>query len=200
MASGPAARDQVADLLAPVLAQSGLDLESVDLTPAGRRTVLRIVVDADGGVTLDQLAEISRTVAKLLDAGDVMGAGSYTLEVTSRGVDRPLTEPRHWRRNVGRLVKVVHADGSQLLGRVTDAGEQSAELDVDGTTHRVDFARVAKARVQVEFAKMPPADDTDSDDTDSGDEPDDDTYDDHDADDSDGAHTTDGTNGTDKEG
>ncbi|GAA2756774.1 ribosome maturation factor RimP [Actinopolymorpha rutila] len=191
MASGSAARDQVADLLAPVLAQSGLDLESVDLTPAGRRTVLRIVVDADGGVTLDQLADTSRTVAKLLDAGDVMGAGSYTLEVTSRGVDRPLTEPRHWRRNVGRLVKVVHADGSQLLGRVTAADEQSAELDVDGTPHQVDYARVAKARVQVEFAKMAPADEGEPgeelDDTDTTDQPDDgdnhstyDTYDDTD--------------------
>ncbi|MFD2079879.1 ribosome maturation factor RimP [Actinopolymorpha cephalotaxi] len=174
MASGAAARDQVADLLAPVLAQSGLDLESVDLTPAGRRTVLRIVVDADGGVTLDQLADTSRTVAKLLDSGDVMGAGAYTLEVTSRGVDRPLTEPRHWRRNVGRLVKVVHADGSQLVGRVTAAGEESADLDVDGTPHQVEFARVAKARVQVEFAKMAPADDAEP-----GEDLDDDTYDGH---------------------
>ncbi len=180
MASGSAARDQVTDLLAPVLAQSGLDLESVDLTPAGRRTVLRIVVDADGGVTLDQLAETSRTVAKLLDSGDVMGAGSYTLEVTSRGVDRPLTEPRHWRRNLGRVVKVVHADGSQLLGRVTSADEEGAELDVDGTPQHVDFTRVAKARVQVEFAKMAPADDAEPDETDEDDGGTADTYDDTD--------------------
>ncbi|MBE1611243.1 ribosome maturation factor RimP [Actinopolymorpha pittospori] len=158
MPSGSAARDQVADLLAPVLADAGLDLESVDLTPAGRRTVLRIVVDADDGVTLDQLADTSRAVAKVLDASDVMGAGSYTLEVTSRGVDRPLTEPRHWRRNIGRLVKIVQLDGSQLLGRVTAADESGVDLDADGVQHRVDYAGVAKARVQVEFSKITPVD------------------------------------------
>lgn len=170
MPSGSAARDQVADLLAPVLTEAGLDLESVDLTPAGRRTVLRVVVDADGGVTLDQLADTSRAVAKVLDASDIMGAGSYTLEVTSRGVDRPLTEPRHWRRNIGRLVKIVQRDGSQLLGRVSAADESGVDLDVDGVGHRVDYADVAKARVQVEFSKIAPADADDADDAEDADD------------------------------
>ncbi len=152
--NGSAARDRVADFLVPVLDSTGLDLEGVDLIPAGRRTVLRIVVDADGGVTLDQIADTSRIVAKALDASDVMGARAYTLEVTSRGVDRPLTAPRHWRRNAGRLVKVVNADGSQLLGRVVAADDTGAELEVDGQQHRITYAGVAKARVQVEFSRL----------------------------------------------
>ncbi|WP_020575621.1 ribosome maturation factor RimP [Actinopolymorpha alba] len=157
MANSSAARDRVVALLSPALSDSGLDLEAVELTPAGRRTVLRLVVDADGGVTLDQLAETSRTAAKLIDSSDAMGSGSYTLEVTSRGVDRPLTAPRHWRRNIGRLVKVIHTDGSQLVGRVETADDDSAELDADGQRARIAYADVAKARVQVEFSRMPDA-------------------------------------------
>jgi ribosome maturation factor RimP len=150
---GRAARDRVADLLAPVLAESRLDLEAVDLIPAGRRTLLRVVVDADGGVTVDQLAEISTTVANLLDASGAMGARPYTLEVTSRGVDRPLTEPRHWRRNIGRLVEVAQLDGSQLAGRIVASDDEGAELEADGRRSRVVYRDVAKALVQVEFGR-----------------------------------------------
>lgn len=153
MVNGSVARDRVADLLMPVLHDAGLDLEAVDLIPAGRRNLLRVVVDGDGGVTLDQLADTSRTVGKVLDSTDVMGARAYTLEVTSRGVDRPLTAPRHWRRNAGRLVRVVHLDGSELTGRVLAAGDDTADLEVDGHVHEIDYAAVAKARVQVEFRK-----------------------------------------------
>ncbi|MGH3489320.1 MAG: ribosome maturation factor RimP [Actinopolymorphaceae bacterium] len=157
--NGSAARDRVADLLTPVFAESAIDLEAVELIPAGRRTVVRLVVDADGGVGLDQLADLSRMVGKVLDSHDVMGERAYTLEVTSRGVDRPLTAPRHWRRNVGRLVKVVHLDGSQLTGRVDAADEAGANLAEDGLMHRVDYAEVAKARVQVEFTRSTATDD-----------------------------------------
>jgi ribosome maturation factor RimP len=159
LVNGSAARDRVADLLAPLFAGSGLDLEAVELIPAGRRTVLRIVIDADGGVSLDQLAESSTRAAKALDSTDVMGSRPYTLEVTSRGVDRPLTEPRHWRRNAGRLVKVVHFDGSQLEGRVLGADERGADLESDGHRHRIHYDAVAKAKVQVEFARFPGVDD-----------------------------------------
>jgi ribosome maturation factor RimP len=150
---GSAARDRVADLLTPVLSDAAVDLEAVELIPAGRRTVVRLVVDADGGVGLDQLADLSRMVGKVLDSHDAMGERSYTLEVTSRGVDRPLTAPRHWRRNIGRLVKVVHFDGSQLTGRVAAADDTGADLATDARTQRIDYAKVAKARVQVEFSR-----------------------------------------------
>ena len=61
--------------------------------------MLRVAVDKDGGVTLDDVADATREVNRVLDGSDVMGEQPYTLEVTSRGVDRPLTLPRHWRRN-----------------------------------------------------------------------------------------------------
>ncbi len=131
----------------------GLDIEAVEITPAGKRRVLRIAVDKDGGVTLDDVADATREVNRVLDDSDVMGEQPYTLEVTSRGVDRPLTLPRHWRRNARRLVKATFADGSTVTGRITTSDDASATLDVDGEPQRIDYAEVAKALVQIEFNK-----------------------------------------------
>ena len=143
--------DEVTSVLGAPLNDLGLDLEAVELTPAGSRRVLRVAVDKDGGVTMDDVADATRAVSAALDDGDVMGERPYTLEVTSRGVDRPLTLPRHWRRNAGRLVKVTLADGERLTGRVTAADDDGAVLDVAGAERRVDYSSVAKALVQVEF-------------------------------------------------
>jgi ribosome maturation factor RimP len=147
-------RDRLADQLVPVLRDLGLDLEAVDLSPAGRRRVLRIAVDKDGGVTLDDVAEATSRISEVLDSSDVMGEQPYTLEVGSRGVDRPLTLPRHWRRNVGRQVRVTARDGSTVLGRLTGADETSATLTVDGSARVVPFADVSRAKVQVEIGKV----------------------------------------------
>jgi ribosome maturation factor RimP len=144
-------RDAIAQLLQPVVGASGLDLDDVDITPAGRRRVVRVVVDSDSGVGLDEVARASHAVSEALDATDVLGGAPYTLEVTSPGVDRPLTEPRHWRRSVGRLVAVRGTDGRERTGRVVAAGDDSAELDVEGARLTVGYADVAKAMVQVEF-------------------------------------------------
>ena len=107
----------------------GLDLEAVELSPSnpaqpGKRRVLRIAVDADGGVPIDSITQATRELSKALDTSDAMGAQPYTLEVTSRGVDRPLTLPRHWRRNVGRLVVAELADGSRVKGRISGGRRQ----------------------------------------------------------------------------
>jgi ribosome maturation factor RimP len=134
----------------PLLAL-GLDLEAVELTPAGKRRVLRIAVDKDGGVSLDDVAAATRAVNEVIDGSDAMGEQPYTLEVTSRGVDRPLTEPRHWRRNRSRLVKVTLADGSTVAGRVEDSDEEQVVLQVDGADRAVAFTDVKKALVQIEF-------------------------------------------------
>ena len=96
--------DRLTRLLEPVIRAMGLDLESVRVTAAGRRRLLRVIVDGDGGVSLDTIALASRELSARLDGATVMGELPYTLEVSSPGVDRPLTEPRHWRRAVGRLV------------------------------------------------------------------------------------------------
>jgi ribosome maturation factor RimP len=146
-----ATRDRIeAELVDPLLAL-GLDVEAVEVTPAGKRRVLRVAVDKDGGVTLDDVADATREVSRVLDESDVMGEMPYTLEVTSRGVDRPLTLPRHWRRNEDRLVKVTRADGSEVTGRITSSGDTAATLEVDGQRHEIAYADVAKALVQIEF-------------------------------------------------
>nr|WP_242902572.1 ribosome maturation factor RimP [Actinomadura terrae] len=117
-------------LLAPAVAEAGFDLEEVDVRPAGRRRLVKVVVDGDDGVALDDIARISESASALLDASEVMGTSPYVLEVTSPGVDRPLTEPRHWRRAVGRLVVVPLAAGGEIEGRVVAADEEAVEIDV----------------------------------------------------------------------
>jgi ribosome maturation factor RimP len=144
-------RERLVEELTPHLLQMGLDLEVVELTPAGRRRVLRVAVDKDGGVTMDDVAEATKEISRVLDASDVMGEHPYTLEVTSPGTDRPLTLPRHWRRNLGRLVKVTTNEGGSFTGRIVDQDEETATLDVDGTRRSVALAEVAKAHVQIEF-------------------------------------------------
>jgi len=144
-------RERLVEELTPPLLEIGLDLEAVEVTPAGRRRVLKVAVDKDGGVTLDDVAEATKEISGLLDDSDVMGEQPYTLEVTSPGIDRPLTHPRHWRRNLGRLVKVTTVDGASFTGRVESHDDESATLTVDGATQPVPYADVATAYVQVEF-------------------------------------------------
>ena len=155
-----ATRDRIEAELVDPLKEMGLDVEAVEVTPAGKRRVLRVAVDKDGGVTLDDVADATREVSRVLDDSDVMGEMPYTLEVTSRGVDRPLTLPRHWRRNQDRLVKATLADGGEVTGRVVGSDETAATLDVDGDRREVAYADVAKALVQVEFNRKSDTSDT----------------------------------------
>jgi ribosome maturation factor RimP len=164
-----ASPDHLTGLIGPTVHALGLDLDALELTTAGRRRVLRVVVDKDGGVSLDDIADATRAVSKELDADDVLGEQPYTLEVTSRGVDRPLTSPRNWVRNIGRLVEVALVDGTVVTGRVTGADDTGADLAVpaatsrgghrasdradDPTPHRVPYTEVRRALVQVEFAR-----------------------------------------------
>jgi ribosome maturation factor RimP len=148
-------RDRIERELATPLSALGLDVEAVELTPAGNRRMLRIAVDADGGVTLDAVADAAKAVSQVLDSSpavlEALGEQPYTLEVTSRGVDRPLTMPRHWRRNADRLVKVTTTGGETVTGRIVGSGDDAATLDVAGSRREVAYADVAKALVQVEF-------------------------------------------------
>src|SRR4051794_16648610 len=117
--SAHATRDLLAEQLTGPIGSLGLDLEAVDLSSAGKRRVLRVAIDKDGGVTMDDIADATREVSRVLDETDGRGEQAYPLEVSSPGVARPLTLPRHWRRNPGRLVKVVPAEGDPVTGRIT---------------------------------------------------------------------------------
>jgi ribosome maturation factor RimP len=142
---------RISDALRDPLSGLGLDLEAVELTPAGKKRVLRVAVDKDGGVTLDDIALATRAVSVELDDEDLMGEQAYTLEVTSRGVDRPLTEPRHWRRNRDRLVRANLRDGSQVTGRVGSSDDTGVSVVVAGTPRRLEYTEITKALVQIEF-------------------------------------------------
>lgn len=151
-ADTPALTDRLAAVLAPSLTALGLDLEAVEITKAGKHSMLRVAVDKDGGVDMDDIADATRAVSAELDETDLMGNNPYTLEVSSPGVDRPLTLPRHWRRNAGRLVKVTFTgDAAPLEGRIVAGDEDGATLSVDGAEVRVAYAEVQKAKILIEF-------------------------------------------------
>ncbi|REK85454.1 ribosome maturation factor RimP [Streptomyces inhibens] len=149
--------ERLRGLLEPLVAARDLDLEEIEVTPAGKRRVLRIVVDSDEGVQLDECAELSREASQVLDDSDVMGGAPYTLEVTSPGADRPLTELRHYRRAVGRLIKAQLHEGGELVARIIAVDDDGLDLEVPGvkgrkpSARRVLFDEIAKARVELEF-------------------------------------------------
>jgi ribosome maturation factor RimP len=153
--TSPASRE-LRDLLEPAVTAAGLDLEDVAISQAGRRRRIRLSIDKDGGVTLDECAQVSRLVEDLLDRVEELADGPYTLEVSSPGVSRPLTLPRHWRRNAGRLVHVHLRDGQQVAGRILRTDEHGAILDVGGVERAVAFDEVSRAKIQVELNR--PAD------------------------------------------
>ncbi|MFI8340817.1 ribosome maturation factor RimP [Streptomyces sp. NPDC085639] len=149
--------DRLRGLLEPLVAAKGLDLEEIEMSRAGKRRMLRIIVDSDEGVELDACAELSREVSDKLDETDVMGEDEYVLEVSSPGADRPLTEHRHYVRAIGRLVKFQLAEGGELIARILDIDDEGLDLEVPGvkgrkaTARRIAFTDIAKARVEIEF-------------------------------------------------
>lgn len=156
--------EAVREVVQPVLADLGLDLEGLRLQRAGSRTLLRILVDCDGGVTLDDAAEAARRLSDVLDGSAVMGEQAYLLDVGSPGVDRELTLLRHWRRNAGRLVRITMSDGSVMMGRIAAASGPADDGPPDTVTIGTDdgdvflavqqLQQVRRAVVQVEFGEM----------------------------------------------
>ena len=141
------------ELLAPVVAASGLELDSVTRTRSDAMPLLRVVVEAPigaDGIDSDTLADVSRAVSKALDAADPID-GEYLLEVSTPGAERELTKVGHWKRQVGRLVRVKLRAGGYVSGRVIDAGETSATIDVDGEATTIDYSDMRKARSRVDF-------------------------------------------------
>ncbi len=143
--------DSLETLVESTVTSLGLDLEALDLTPAGKKRVLRIAVDRDGGVGIDHITDATRAISEVLDRADVMGEQPYTLEVTSRGVDRPLTLPRHWRRNEGRLVRLrLAADDSSVDGRIGSSDDDGVEI-LGRVSTRYAYHDITTALVQIEL-------------------------------------------------
>ncbi|MFF0466124.1 ribosome maturation factor RimP [Micromonospora zamorensis] len=165
-------RARLRAVIEPVVNDAGYDLEDLTVSRAGRRHVVRVMVDADGGIDLDAVADVSRAVSAALDAAEEAGgdivAGEYQLEVSSPGVDRPLTLPRHWRRNMSRLVKVTVRGAAalpeqrgeqptgdrQLTGRVIAADDEGVQLETEDGRTSWAYAQLGPGRVQVEFTRL----------------------------------------------
>ncbi|HEY5356058.1 MAG TPA: ribosome maturation factor RimP [Streptosporangiaceae bacterium] len=156
-AEGSAETARLSRVLEPIVRSAGLDLESLKVAAAGRRRLLRVVVDADQRPSLDDIADLSRSLSKELDDLGVMGEAAYTLEVSSPGVDRPITETRHWRRAQGRLVRVPLARGAAghpgtVEGRVITAGADGVILEIAGQQREYSYQELGPGQVQVEFS------------------------------------------------
>ncbi|MGO4957520.1 ribosome maturation factor RimP [Luteococcus sp. Sow4_B9] len=160
----------VTPIITPVLESHGLELDHLDIIPAGKRKVLRITVDGDGpkgrGPLLDDIAAATRDISDALDASPEIGDAPFTLEVSSRGVGKPLTDAKHFRRNVGRLVLAILVDGSQLRGRLTEATEEQVTITEEpepgkklpkglDPVHVLSLDEITKATIQVEMNRKP---------------------------------------------
>lgn len=142
-----ALKDQIFEHLDPLVTRAGLVLEEVQVQTPGKHRFVTIIVDSETGLNLDQVTLASREIGEAMDSANFMGETPYTLEVTSPGVDRPLTAPRHWRKNIDRLVKVTKHDGEVFKARILSVGEDSVTLD----NGAVNFSDIKRAIIEVEF-------------------------------------------------
>ena len=142
-----ALKDQIFELVEPLVIKAGLVLEEVQVQTPGKNRFVTVIVDSETGLNLDQVTDASRIIGEAMDSAPFLGETPYTLEVTSPGVDRPLTAPRHWRKNADRLVKIVKLDGDVCKGRIASSSEEEVVLDCC----TVAFADIKRATIEIEF-------------------------------------------------
>ncbi len=143
-------KEDISAAVTPALSALGFYLEDVTITSAGRRSMLTIIVDGDTHLSLDQVTSATKAISEIVESLQSLGDTPFTLEVTSPGLDRPLTKSRHWRKNIDRLVKVVLLDGKEIKGRIKAASEDSATVDQSEIT----FADIKRASLEVEFKQV----------------------------------------------
>lgn len=140
------------ELLTPAIKTLGFVLEEIKVTPVGKRRIIAVIVDQEEkNPNLDEVTVVSREVSNILDNYSQLGDQPFTLEVTTPGVDRPLVLPRHWQKNLGRLVKVVKIDGQTVSGRISSVSDISAAIEVAGKSVEVLFGDVKRAQIEIEF-------------------------------------------------
>ena len=140
------------ELLNPAVTRAGFILEDVTVTPVGKRRLVSVVVDCENrNPSLDEVTVVSKEVSSILDSYSLMGDMPFTLEVTTPGVDRPLTELRHWRKNVGRLVKITPVTGEKYAARIIAINPRDVVLESQGKEINVPFADITRAQIEVEF-------------------------------------------------
>ena len=142
-------KEQVLAVITPAIESLGFYVEDITITSAGKRSMLTVIVDGDTHLSLDQVTVATKAISEIVENLPTLGNNPFTLEVTSPGLDRPLTKPRHWRKNQDRLVKVILNDGKEKMGRIKDSTETSATVD-DQT---INFSDIKRATLEVEFKK-----------------------------------------------
>jgi len=147
--------EKITELVQPAVEKAGFFLENVHVVSPGKHRIITCIVDGQTPLNLDQVTSVSREISELLDVADFMDDSPFTLEVTSPGVDHPLTLARHWQKNLNRLVKVVKLDGSVVNGRITSIEELHVLLieDIKGKPkeHTVQFSDIKRATIEIEF-------------------------------------------------
>ena len=150
-----ALKDSIADLIRPAIENAGFFLEDVFTSNPGDHRIVTCMVDSLKPLNLDEVALISREISAILDQSPLLGDGEFTLEVTSPGIERPLTLPRHWTKNLTRIIKATLNDDTQVSGRLTEFDQTRAILieNIKGRMkiHEVAFADIKKAQVEIEF-------------------------------------------------
>ena len=140
-------KEDISAAITPALEALGFYLEDVTITSAGRRSMLTVIVDGDTHLSLDQVTSATKAIGEIVESVQSLGETPFTLEVTSPGLDRPLTKVRHWQKNINRLVKVVLQDGSEIKGRIKDVSEVSTGVD----EKNINYSDIKRATLEVEF-------------------------------------------------
>ena len=139
--------DEISAAIRPIIEATGNYLEELSITSAGKVKILTVIIDSDAHLNLDQVTAVTKEISEVIEALPELGDGAFTLEVTSPGLDRPLTKPRHWRKNLDRLVKIIMTSGQELTGRIGEATETTVLVD----SEKVSFEDIKRAVLEIEF-------------------------------------------------
>jgi ribosome maturation factor RimP len=143
-------KEQVAAVITPAIEALGFYVEDISITSAGRRSMLTVIVDGDTHLSLDQVTVATKAISEIVENLPTLGNNPFTLEVTSPGLDRPLTKPRHWRKNKDRLIKIVLNDGKEITGRIKDSTDDQVTVD----EQKVAFVDIKRATLEIEFKQV----------------------------------------------
>ncbi len=143
-------KEDISAAITPALEALGFYLEDVTIISAGRRSMLTVIVDGDTHLSLDQVTSATKAIGEIVESVQSVGESPFTLEVTSPGLDRPLTKVRHWQKNINRLIKVVLLDGSEIKGRIKYVNEVNATVD----EKNISYSDIKRATLEIEFKQV----------------------------------------------
>jgi ribosome maturation factor RimP len=140
-------KEQVAAAITPAIESLGFYVEDIAITSAGKRSMLTVIVDGDTHLSLDQVTVATKAISEIVENLPTLGNNPFTLEVTSPGLDRPLTKPRHWQKNKDRLIKIILNNGKEITGRIKDSTQSAVTVD----EQIINFADMKRATLEIEF-------------------------------------------------